>query len=173
MAEYFLASQTPVVELSVIGTDPAGRQTTILVGFKRYELEEAQERFQVYTEANKPTADLAALEKDGVTIDPSTWKEVDKQVREAIDVMLRDEVVYFRNVQLWGQVPNKPSEFKKAMLIADSRTYKDEALLGTGSCLDFLLDMHLRSALWRTALVTAMFSAISNLKLGKTAEVKN
>ncbi len=173
MTQYFLALQTPTVELSVAGTDPAGKQAHISVGFKRYEIEEAQERMDKFSEISKPINDLTALEADGVEIDRSTWREASATVREGINEMLREEIVYFTKVQLLEPVPGKPSEFRKGPLIADSRTYKDEAVLGGKSCLDFLLDMHIASSLWRSALISSMLSAINNYKLGQETAVKN
>lgn len=173
MAQYFLSLQTPTVELTVTGSDPAGKQSSILVGFKRYELEEAQARLDAFSEANKPLEDLGKLEEDGVEIDKSTWREASTQVRAAINDMLREEIVYFRNIQLSEEVPGRSGEYRKGLLIADSRNFKDEAVLAGKSCLDFLLDMHLASSLWRNALVSSMMSSISNIKLGKEAEAKN
>ena len=173
MSEYFLALQTPTVELTVNGTDPAGKQAHILVGFKRYELDEAQERMDVFSDKNKPVNELTKLEEEGVEIDRSSWREASKTVKESMSEMLREEIVYFRNVQLFEPVVGKPTEFKKGPLIVDSRTFKDEAVLGGKSCLDFLLDMHLASGLWRSALLSGMLSAINNYKLGQESAVKN
>jgi len=173
MSKYFFACVTPTVELPVAVSDPAGKSATVKVGFKRYDIDEATIRFEEFAEANKPMEDLQKLMADDVEVDKSLLKAAQKEARDAMDAILRDEIVYFKDVQLFEEVPGKAGEYRKGLLIADSRTQKDDPEFGADGCLAFLLDMSISHSIWRNALISAMVSAISNTKLGKEAEVKN
>ncbi len=173
MSKYFLQLQTPTVELTIIGKDASGATVDIAAGIKRYEIEEAQEKFEQFNSINKELAAVETDQANGIEVDKSYLKTLRNETAVKITEFLKEEIVYLKKVQLMEET--SPGNYGKGPYIPDTRTFKDDSLWKDGhtSCLDFLLDMLLASAVWRGQIVSAVFSAFANTKLGKEAEAKN
>jgi hypothetical protein len=173
MSKYFLQLQTPTVELTVTGKDASGAAVDIAAGINRYEIEDAQEKFEQFNTINKELADVEADVAAGNIVDKTYLKTLRSETASKITEFLKNEVVYLKKVQLMEET--SPGIYQKGPLIPDTRTWKDDSLWKEKhtSCLDFLLDMLLASSVWRGQLISAVFSAFANTKLGKEAEAKN
>lgn len=147
----FVKLQTPTIELKVEAKDVSGSKEYINIGFKRYEIKEAEAKIE----------QLKTVSEDFKNLDTN---EVIK--------FIKNEVVYIKQakVELFDDELNLP----KDLVISDTRTVKpNEGLWGTpDECLAVLLDLYLASAPWRLSLIIALQQALINVDY-KEAELKN
>jgi hypothetical protein len=150
--QLFIKLQTPTIELPVRAKDAAGTKDSMLVGFKRYELTQSQEKLNTLQELLKEAESANSLNST------------------LLDSFIKDEIVYIKQAKL-DLADNGVS---KELIVSDTRTVKPIAdLWGTGEeCLSVLLEMYLSSAPYRLALILATQKALLNNDYSE-AEVKN
>lgn len=178
--KYFAELAVPTLELEVIAKAANGAAASILVGFKQYDALESKDVYHRYQEILKPAFDIdkrAAGEKEEGTgkwlrrpeeIRYESIQAVRDEVYEKVNLFVREQVVYVRNMQLME------SESVKGPLVKDTRKEVNESLWeGYADCLDFLLDILLSSKAWRDSLITAMTAGLHNMDLQKLNEVGN
>jgi hypothetical protein len=177
--KYFAELAVPTLELEVIAKASNGASASILVGFKQYDALESRDMYHQYQEILKPAFDIdkrISGEKD----DSGKWvrkpeevgyaaiQDVRDSVYEKVNLFVREQVVYVRNMQLME------AENVKASLVKDTRKEVNESLWeGYADCLDFLLDILLSSKAWRDSVITAMTAGLHNMDLQKLNEVGN
>ena len=144
--------QTPTIELKVSAKDAAGTKDSILVGFKRYELGESQEKLTSMQVLLEEVQDVASLNST------------------LLDSFLKEEIVYIKQAKL----DLEENGVTKELSISDTRTVKPIAdLWGNGDeCLGALLEMYLSSSPYRLALILAAQKALLNNDYSE-AELKN
>lgn len=154
----FVKLQTPTIELKVSAKDASGNKDSLLVGFKRYELDAAQAKMETVSKI------LKTDEKDeqGNPVAPDS-----KEVND----FLKGEIVYLKQLKL-DLVDDAGNT--KELAIADTRTVKPNEGLweSADECLAVLLDMYLSSAPYRLSLITSMYKALFNGDYSD-AEAKN
>lgn len=177
--KYFAELAAPTLELEVIAKAANGSAASILVGFKQYDALESKDVYHQYQEILKPAFDIdkrVAGEKD----DSGKWirkpeevgyaaiQDVRDTVYEKVNLFIREQIVYIRNMQLME------TEGVKGPLVKDTRKEVNESLWeGYADCLDFLLDILLNSKAWRDSIITAMTAGLHNMDLQKLNEVGN
>ncbi len=134
--------QTPTIELPVKAKDASGAKDTILVGFKRYPIEEAQAKLDTLQSLLDSADKVKSLEST------------------ELDNFITNEIVYIKQIKLDLNENGKSRE----LAIADTRQVKPIAdLWETGDeCLSVLLKMYLSSAPYRLALILAGQKALLN-----------
>ena len=137
--QFFIKTQTPVVELKVTATDASGQKDSCLTGFKRHSTEESEQLLKDWIEL---------LENEQESFYSS----------EAIADFIAEQVSYIKNYQLVD------AEGKPALKIADTRTAQNDspAWGASENCLPWLLGLFLDSAPWRDAFSTALVTALTN-----------
>ncbi len=148
----FAKLQTPVIELKVSAKDAAGNKDSILVGFKRYEVKQGQDKLILLQEhLNSAHADSS----------------IDSQ---ALDTFVKSEIVYIKQAKLDLEEDGKAKE----LIIQDTRTTKPIAGLWDDSdgALDVLTNLYLCSSPYRLALILATQKALFNSDYSE-AETKN
>ena len=138
----FAKLQTPTIELKVQALDAAGTKDSILVGFKRYEITQAQVKLLALQEL------LANIKDDS---------DADQKV---LDAFVKEEIVYIRQAKLDLEEDGK----NKELIIQDTRTTKPIAGLWEDSdgAIDALTDLYLASSPYRLALILATQKALFN-----------
>jgi len=142
MAIISIKLQSPTIELPVKAKDASGTRDNLLVGFKRYPIEEAQDKLdniQILLEGADRVKSLQSAE---------------------LDTFITNEVVYIKQAKLDLDENGKVREFT----IADTRQVKPIADLWENGdeCLSVLLKMYLSSAPYRLALILASQKALMN-----------
>jgi len=145
--------QAPTIELKVQAKDVSGAKDSMLVGFKRYEIKESQERIEKLQELLKAT-------EGTVSNDPSMI---------ALDNYVKSEIVYLKNVNL--DLVDEATGKSNALSIQDTRSAKpNDSLWGSADeCLVVLLDLYLSSAPWRLSLILAAQKALFNADYSEEA----
>ena len=138
----FAKLQTPTIELKVQALDAAGTKDSILVGFKRYEITQAQVKLLALQEL------LSNIKDDS---------DADQKV---LDAFVKEEIVYIRQAKLDLEEDGK----NKELIIQDTRTTKPIAGLWEDSdgAIDALTDLYLASSPYRLALILATQKALFN-----------
>jgi len=191
MSKYFVALQTPTVELPVEATDARGNKAKIYVGFKRYDTDGMKAQFDRYTEINKEVQDLndRMLDKyegykiiDGVKvpsgemleagekIEPAVLEEAQARLVKNTNTFITENVVYVKGIELFD------AKGEPLLKIADTRTYDDKKVLteeGFENALDFALSLYLPYNLWRNAFMSGVVKALINQEEAKKAAGKN
>lgn len=146
MKKLFIKLQTPSTELKVTAKDAAGVTDTLLVGFKRYEVLEAEAKLKEFQEALKAQIDSA---KDGA---PDM---------AGVDQFISDQVVYIKQAKLEEQDEDGSSS---TITISDTRKAKPFGTFWENpeECLDALLSMYLSASPWRVPFVTGLQKALVN-----------
>jgi hypothetical protein len=152
MARIYIKLQTPSIELAVEAVDAAGTKDSIKVGFKRYDLTDAQAKLDKLQELLSDAQEAGSLSS------------------QTLDTFIKDEIIYIKQAKLELEEDGK----SKDLLIADTRTTKPVADLwdDSESALDLLTSMYLSSAPYRLALILASQKALLNSDYSG-AEVKN
>ena len=134
--------QTPTIELPVKAKDASGAKDTILVGFKRYPIDEAQVKLDLVQDLLDSADKAKNLEST------------------ELDTFLTNEIVYIKQIKLDIDENGKPRELS----IPDTRQAKPIADLWENGdeCLSVLLKMYLSSAPYRLALILAGQKALYN-----------
>lgn len=157
--EIFVELQTPSVELPVTAIDAARKKATILVGFRRYEAEESQKLYRQFL--------------DTVQTAQEETQHSAEEAFEKVYQILAHEVLYIAKAKITVKTEEGPStkdcEVDTRRLTGAAKTLFESEQ----EALDILLRKYLASAPWRQSLISAMFSALSNVSLGEQAEVKN
>ena len=146
----FVKLQTPTIELKVEAKDASGNKDSILVGFKRYEVKQTEEKLKnLQTVLENADSDISKLEE-----------------------VIKNEVVYIKNAKVILVDDEKGTE--KETHVQDTRTAKPvETLWGDpDECLAVLLDLYLASAPYRVSFMTSMQRALINNDFD-SAEAKN
>jgi len=146
--------QSPTIELPIKAQDASGAKDSLVVGFKRYEITEAQNKLDKLQEILSESQDAGSLNST------------------ALDTFVKAEIVYIKQAKL--ELYDDETKTTKDLVIADTRTSKpNESLwVDADSCLDVLTSMYLSSAPWRLSLILAAQKALLNSDYSG-AEVKN
>lgn len=168
-AKFSVLLATPTVELPLAVKDARGDSTTIHVGYKRYNEEEAKARVVVFDEIRAPLTDLMERKKNGEQIEVSLMKQVEEEVEEKVVEFLQSEITHFRNIQLMD------ANGAKSILVKDSRIHEVNfwTEVGCSSCTMFLKEFLFTFGNYKSALTQGFFSALSNRKASDEAESKN
>lgn len=144
-----LKLQTPTIELPVSFKDSSFAKDSIIVGFKRYNL----------TEAEKVLEELADIAAN------TTVTNLDN-----LNNFIKSKVVYVKKVELTVDEDGKETK----ITVADTRTVKpvDGLWEGSEDCLAALLDLYLDSAPYRSSLMEALNKALLNVDFSE-GERKN
>jgi hypothetical protein len=148
----FVKLQVPTIELKVSAKDAAGIKDSILVGFKRYEISDAQKRLNILQDL------LTSAQADN---------SLDSQ---ALDVFIKNEVIYIKQAKLELEEDGKTRE----LVIQDTRTTKpiEELWANNEEALDVLTTAYLASSPYRLSLILSAQKALFNSDYSE-AEVKN
>lgn len=152
-----IALQTSTIEVTVNGKDAAGEKASMILGCKRYPIEESEKKLEEFQELismvdGKPKHSLAEQNQ-----------------------FILDNVVYLRNIILIDE-DEVTGEIKKLPPIKDTRKLKKEELCLLGDVEDakeFLLKMHLDSAPWRLPIMLKLQEALLNRDLNDEFSRKN
>jgi len=146
MKKLFIKLQTPTTELKVTAKDAAGVADSILVGFKRYEVKEAELKLKEFQEALQSQVDDSTEGSFAI---------------EQVDAFISSQIVYIKQVRLEEQGDDGRTN---SITIADTRKAKpyDTFWENPEECLDALLSMFLAASPWRVPLVTGLQKALVN-----------
>jgi len=136
----YVKLQSPTVELEVIAKDSTGNQEKVLVGFKRYNIEESQKRLDSFKDlVEKETSSSFGL----------------------LDNFLKEEIVYLKNISFDVEEEEKTV----SITIKDTREESlREGLWETREiCLETLLNLFLSSSPWRLPFITTLQKALYNV----------
>ena len=141
----FIKLQTPTIEMEVTAKDASGKEDKILVGFKRYTVEQLQAKFK---EAENQQLD-----------ETSDFK------------FMSEEVVYLKNVVL--EIYDENDKYLEDLVVADTRTVtQNEFFQDSKDALDVLLKHYINSNPWKNSLFEAYRKALLNMSY-EDAEAKN
>ena len=142
--QLYVALQTPTVELKVEAKDSAGTKSSMLVGFKRYETLEAEEKLEEYQEILKDIS------------------EENKVSSTKIETFIKDHIVYIKKVEL--ETVDEATGKIGTLKVEDTRSAKPVEAFWGGSeeCLSVLVDMFLHSTPWIVSLIGAMGKSLVN-----------
>lgn len=144
----YIKLQSPVVELEVKTKDCSGKEESLLVGFKRYDIKVSEDKLKTF---------LSLIEKD-----ESTSKEY-------LNGFIKGEVSYLKNVQL----DIEEDGVVKPILVKDTRDVAFPDIWKTAEeCLGGLLDLYLMSSPWRVPFITTLQKAMYNVDLD-SLNIKN
>lgn len=134
--------QAPTIELEIEAKDASGKKDKIVVGFKRYEIDEANTKIEILK-------DLLESAKTDQSL----------QLKE-LDSYLEKEIVYILKATLNVEEDSKTKE----LTVTDTRVAKPIADLWENGeeCLSVLLKMYLSSSPYRLALILAAQKALFN-----------
>jgi hypothetical protein len=149
----YIKLQTPIIELTVKAKDVSGAKESIIVGFKRYETKESQEKISKLQDLLTDSADT-------------------NSVSISLDTFIKGEIEYIRQARL--ELADSETGRNTELTIADTKTAKpNDSLWATpDECLAVLLDLYLSSAPWRLSLILALQKALFNNDYSD-AEIKN
>jgi len=142
----FISSQSPFVEIPVTSAkDAEGKETTILVGFKRYSAKIAQQKLE-------------------------SIKDLSEEEAEKI---LKEEILYIKNAII-TVYDEETFEVAETITVKDTRTVKviEPFWEDVSGALEVLTNMYLDSIPWKGSLITAYLKTLYNVDF-KEAEIKN
>jgi hypothetical protein len=142
----FISSQSPFVEIPVTSAkDAEGKETKIIIGLRRYDPKEAQQKIDTIT----------GLSED-----------------EAFKI-IKKEIIYIKNAVV-TVYDEETLEVAETINVKDTRTVKsiEPFWEDASGALEVLTDMYLESTPWKGSLLTAYLKALYNLDF-KEAEIKN
>ena len=147
MKQLYVKLQTPVIELTVKAEDSSKTKDSMIVGFKRYPLEEADKELKKFQQ-------LLEEQLDSMQEGTSDLEEVNNFIKSQIEYIKQAHVVIHDEA-------GKESE----LTVADTRKAKPNDGLwdDADSCLDALLDLYLSSTPYRSSLITALQKALLNM----------
>jgi len=146
--QLFVKLQTPVIELTIKAKDSSGATDKIVVGFKRYKLEEAEKELTTFQELlEQQIEDM----KDG------------SLASKEIDAYIKSQVIYIKQAKL--EIYDSENDKTIELVVPDTRKAKpNDDFWGTSDeCLAALLDLYLSAAPWRSSLITALQKALLNV----------
>lgn len=144
MKKLLVKLQSPTVEVTVKATDVAGNSSEILVGFKRYTVDELKKKIDSITEMDSSTNDVEFFSK---------------------------EIVYIKNAVL--EVYDDNDNYLEDLVIKDTRTVEpNEFFQDSAEALTVLLGYYTQSNPWKNALLAGYYNALSNLP-PEDLELKN
>ena len=130
--QLFIKLQTPTIELEVKAQDASGTEGSILVGFKRYPLDQLASKFEPNaTEEAKSDLDFFSA-----------------------------EIIYIKNATL--EVYEDGKFLEDLVITDTRTAEPNEFFQGAKEALDVLLGYYLNSAPWKDALITAYRTALLN-----------
>ncbi len=146
MKQLYVKLQTPIIELPVKAKDSSGAKDSIVIGFKRYKIEESEKLLQDFQE-------LLKNQLEAGEVSDST---------EA-NTFIKSMVVYIKQAK--PVIYDSETEKEVELSIMDTRKAKPNEGLweDADSCLDALLELYLSSAPWRSSLINAMTKALLNV----------
>jgi len=148
MKQLYVRLQTPVIELTVKAKDSSGANDKIVVGFKRYNLEEAEKQLKEFQEV---------IEQQLEDMQEGT------AISEEVNSFIKDKVVYIKQAKL--EIYDTEADKTVELVIPDTRKAKpnEDFWESPDECLDALLDLYLSAAPWRSSLITALQKALLNM----------
>jgi len=142
----YIQSQVPFVEISVTSAkDAEGKEQTIIVGFKRYDLETAQQKLDSFK-------DLPDNETNSV---------------------IKSEILFIKNAEV-KEVDEETYIVSRTIPVKDSRTAQpiEPFWANKDECLSVLVDMYLASTPWKGSLISSFIKTLYNIDFKET-EAKN
>lgn len=145
MSKLYVRLQQPTIELTIKAKDSAGNKDSIIVGFKRYEVDKATKELGKLQELFTEQLDVPGDEIDTTDIDNFIISNIE-YIRQANLVLINED----------GRESN--------LSIIDTRKAKPvaERWENEVECLAALLELYLSSAPWRSALTDAVQKALVN-----------
>jgi len=146
--QLFVKLQTPSIELSIKAKDSSGAKDSIIIGFTRYPLKEAEKELKIFQELLEEQ--LEEL-KEG-NLEP-----------EAIDKFIKSKVLYIKQAKL--EIHDNETGKDIELIVPDTRKAKpnDDFWETTDECLAALLDLYLSASPWRSSIITAIQKALLNV----------
>lgn len=139
----FVKLQSPTIELVVKGTDASGKEASITIGCKRYNLDDLEKQQKLLQEA---VADDVLLDK-----------------------YVKDNVLYILNasVDIYDVNDNTDPVFVESIAVPDTRSVAPVEFFWADSkaCLAALLDGYLSSIPWKNSFIEALTKAIINIDM--------
>lgn len=156
--QLYVALQTPVIELTVKVKDVAKETDSILVGFKRYKIEESDEQMKILQEVLDKS--IGVYEEDPENSSKKVC--IEEPDTSFLNTFIKDHIVYIKKIAL--KTEDTVTKKKGVMRIEDTRTAKPvEGFWETSTeSLSVLVDFFLESSPWKTSLITNVMKAIAN-----------
>ncbi len=170
----YVRLQTPTIELPIEAKDVAQTKDKFIVGFRRYELDPTQKKFEALQVLQRQSFAIAREKVRASRVPTAEEQEaIDKE--EKIEIVMTEqeaelattnfikaEIVYLRDVKL--QLIDDETGKTINLIIPDTREAKPNADLWNtpDECLDVLLSLYLSSAPYRLALLNTMQKALLN-----------
>src|SRR5574343_1492226 len=157
-----LALQHDTIELPLVAKDSAKKTDTFRIGFKRYPVDESQEKL----EAILAILDITKEDEDSKSDDSAEAKLARKQraaeQKAALDAYFADEIDYIAGFKCDAVGENGAT---RTIKVDDSRKVKAEPGLWATpeECLSVLVDSILASSPYRSQLLDLAFKAIGNI----------
>lgn len=147
MGKLYVKLQTPTIELKVTAKDASGATSSMVVGFKRYETEEGDDKIKILQDALTEYG-----EEEGTS--------------ENLDNFIKNEIVYLKKVEL--EVGKEDGKNSPDLHIPDTRRAKpNETFWGSSEeCLSVLVDLFLASQPWKVSLIASQQKALMNNDYG-------
>lgn len=176
-----LKLQKPTIELLIKAKDSAGEKDQVRVGFKRYNLEEAngklkelklyQDNIYLYSvQELREEYKLLGEDKDVSKLPEPTLSL--EETKKKLDNFIKNQIVYLKDIN--GLIRIDADGKEKEFSVSDTRTVKPiETLWGTPEeCLSVLVDSFLESAPYRVSFISGVQKALSNVDY-QDGEIKN
>jgi hypothetical protein len=156
MKQLYVKLSTPIIELSVKSKDASGTKDSMLVGFKRYKVEDSQKQL-------KQLQHLLEAQVESI-------QDTDEIETTELDLYIASQIVYIKQANLVYIEDGKETTLQ----IPDTRKAKPIADLWEGSdeCLSVLVDLYLSSSPTRSALTSSLQHALVNSDFDN-GELKN
>jgi len=156
MKQLFVKLQLPTIELTVKSKDASGTKDYMLVGFKRYNVEDSQKQL-------KQLQHLLEAQVESI-------EENDRIETTELDLYIASQIVYIKQANLVYIEDGKETNLQ----IPDTRKAKPIADLWETSedCLSVLVDLYLASSPTRSALTSSLQHALVNSDFDN-GELKN
>lgn len=138
-----LRLQAPSIELPVIARDASGATETIILGFKRYDVEDTRKKFKALSEIHERITD-------------------DNPDPTELDAFVREEILYVKKANI--EVTDNETGATRNISVPDSRVVKPVEALWESSeeCVSLLLSAYLTSAPYRVSILGALSKAFLN-----------
>lgn len=142
--QLFVTLQTPFILLPVTGTDGAGDKTTIFVKFKRRNIEEAQKRFDEYS-------DIFTEKNQNI-------------LKEKLNNFLFEEIISFEKITLpIYDVESDPPVKIGEIVVKDSLKEKESDFwTSPEECKKVLFDLFISSQVWGPEITKTLITALTN-----------
>lgn len=162
MSKVYIALQSPVIELQVKAKTADGQTANMQIGYKRYDMDESQNKMNSYQELAKQMESTVDVNGKEVPVDAATISRVMAEINE----FLINEITYIKGATLLLEADDGTLVERT---IKDTRQVKDdETLWGPASeSVRFLLQLALKSPPWRVSLLSGWFKAIFNTDLSE------